>query len=157
MTSCVDEKVSVLAGSSVALSSVEKEEKRLNQLLGELEEDIVKKPGSSFSFSYDAVTTDVEKFSGVVQTGFLDIPEQDETFEIISDTEVESMRQDELGIDEPRPDDFTEDSDEGKVDVEDARVDMRALLEEKNTEKKDAMRDLLDDVSTTATRYIFIK
>jgi len=148
----VDENASVRENSFLNISSVEEEEKRLDELLDGLDQEVEKKPGSALSFSYDSVTTDVEKFSGVVHTGFLDIAEQEEPFEIISDTEVDSIRQDELGIDEPRPDDFTEDSDECKNDEDGARVDMRALLEVKDAEKKDSMRDLLDDISTTATR-----
>ncbi len=148
----MDENASVRENSFLNISSVEEEEKRLDELLDGLDQEVEKKPGSALSFSYDSVTTDVEKFSGVVHTGFLDIAEQEEPFEIISDTEVDSIRQDELGIDEPRPDDFTEDSDECKNDEDGARVDMRALLEVKDAEKKDSMRDLLDDISTTATR-----
>ena len=121
---------------------------------------------SSFSFSYDSATADVERNAGIKKTGFFQIPD-DSTFEVITEEELQVVRKDqEEVLMKEVEDEMRKEGEELRKEVEKGEVEeetmeygkfgkdvMRDMLEKKVERARDnEMRDLLDCVSTTATR-----
>ena len=128
---------------------------------------------SSFSFSYDAVTTDVERSAGIKQTGFFKVPD-DSTFEVITEEELQGAREDEEEEKEAREEEeearmeeevrkegeqLRQAVEQGELEEESLEYGkygkdvMRDMLEKKVERARGSeMRDFLDCVSTTATR-----